>query len=262
MKPVSHNPPESKRAELAPHSHLPEFYAEPADRARVVNNLFNSSASHYDWISSVLSFGSDKYYRRRALRAAGIAPGLKILDVATGTGLVAQAALDLGIPAANLVGLDPSQGMLAENQKLRSIRLVRSIGEKLPFRDRSFDFVVMGYALRHVESLAVLFAEFLRVLRPGGRLLILEISRPDSRAAFFLLKLYMKRFVPLLARLRTSNQDLARLMEYYWATIAECVSPATIVEALRAAGFAQVQRKSFGPILNDYSGQKPGAARE
>ena len=100
-----------------------------------------------------MSFGTDRAYRRRSLKLAGLKPGMRVLDVATGTGLVAQAALSVGIRRADLVGLDPSPGMLAENGKRNGIQLIQGLGERLPIRDATFDFIVMGYALRHVEDL-------------------------------------------------------------------------------------------------------------
>jgi demethylmenaquinone methyltransferase / 2-methoxy-6-polyprenyl-1,4-benzoquinol methylase len=236
----------------APHRPLQEFYADPRERASYINRLFNNSAPHYDWISKVLAFGSDKYYRRMALRKAGLKPGMKLLDVASGTGLVAQAALDIGLPVGSIIGLDPSIGMLSENQKLRPIHLIQGLGENLPFPDGTFDFITMGYALRHVESLAALFTEFKRVLKPGGKVLILEISKPSGRVSFAFLRFYMEKILPLIARLRTNHPDFPELLRYYWATIAECVPPQKIQDTLRAAGFPQVNRNAFGPMLNDY----------
>lgn len=258
---LSHlNPPSSESTDppghQAPHSVLTEFYSTPEARAGFVNRLFDRTARHYDRVSGLLSFGSDKGYRKLALRRAGLIPGMKLLDVATGTGLVLQAALDLGMAAEDLTGIDPSAGMLAENRRLRAVKLVQGVGEHLPFPDASFDFVSMGYALRHVTDLGVLFAEFRRVLRPQGRILILEISRPRSSAAFFLMKLYMGRLVPFVTGIFTGQRDVARLMEYYWATIAECVPPEAIVAAIKSAGFQEVQRKITGGVLSDYQAVK------
>ena len=236
----------------APHRPLQEFYSDPAQRSAYINRLFNNSAPHYDWISKVLALGSDKYYRRMALRKAGLKPGMKLLDVASGTGLVAQAALQLGLPVTDIIGLDPSIGMLNENQKLRPIHLVQGFGEKLPFPNATFDFITMGYALRHVESLAALFTEFKRVLKPGGKALILEISKPSGKISFAFLKFYMEKILPIIARLRTNHPDFPELLRYYWATIAECVPPQNILDSLSAAGFSQVNRNAFGPMLNDY----------
>ena len=237
---------------LAPHRPLTEFYRRPEERARFVGELFDHSAPDYDWISRALSFGTDRLYRRFALRRAGLQPEMKLLDVATGTGLVAQAAIDLGISPTKLTGVDPSGGMLAENRRRHGIQLVQGFGETLPFRDGSFDFVTMGYALRHVEDLSKLFGEFHRVLRPRGRVLILEITRPSSRPGRALMRLFMARLLPFFARFAARRSESARLIEYFWATIAECVPPAAILSALSSARFEQVKRKTRGNVLSEY----------
>jgi len=156
----------------------------------------------------------------------------------------------------DVVGLDPSAGMLRENQKRRAISLVQGLGEHLPFAEASFDFISMGYALRHVEDLNVLFREFHRVLKPGGRVLILEITRPESRLGFALGGFYIGRVLPAMTRWITRNEDAGRLLQFYWATIAECVPPETILEALAASGLTEVARKKTGSMLSDYMGVK------
>ena len=96
--------------------------------------------------------------------------------MAIGTGLVAREAAAILGGTGGVVGLDLSEGMLAEARRSLGVTLVQARAEALPFADASFDFVSMGYALRHVADLARLFAEYRRVLRPGGRLLVLEIA--------------------------------------------------------------------------------------
>src|SRR5438128_12082339 len=91
---------------LAPHPTLTEFYSAPGERARFVNELFDRAARDYDWMSGAISLGTDRPYRRRALQQAGLKPGMRVLDVATGTGLVAQAALESGVAKLDLIGLD------------------------------------------------------------------------------------------------------------------------------------------------------------
>jgi demethylmenaquinone methyltransferase/2-methoxy-6-polyprenyl-1,4-benzoquinol methylase len=232
---------------------LDEFYSEPAQRGRYVNELFDEAAPDYDWISGVMSFWTDRRYRRVALQRAGLRPGMKLLDVATGTGLMIKAALELGLDRADVTGVDPSRGMLEQNRKRNPVRLLEARGESLPLPDESFDFVSMGYALRHTEDLCRLFAELRRVLRPGGRVLILEITRPTSRFALFTMGFYMKQILPRLAWLRRRNRATAKLVEYYWATIAECVPPEVILSALQSQGFRDVRRTTTGPLLSDYA---------
>ena len=247
---------ETEGARLPPHRPLTDFYAAPSQRSNYVSGLFDRAARDYDWMSGLLSLGTDRQYRRHALRQAGLRPGMRVLDVATGTGLVAQAALGLGIASDDLIGLDPSRGMLEENRKRHAFQLLQGVGEALPFRDSAFDFVVMGYALRHVEDLGSLFAEFHRVLSGHGRVLILEITRPSSAAGLGLMRFYMRRLLPFLTRIATRRRDSARLMEYYWATIAECVPPSSILSALVGAGFKNATCRTRGRILSEYVGTK------
>jgi ubiquinone/menaquinone biosynthesis C-methylase UbiE len=121
---------------------------------------------------------------------------MRVLDVATGTGLVAREALAIIGPQGKLIGLDPSAGMLAEAAQL-DIPLVRALGERIPFGDAQFDFVSMGFALRHVADLEGLFSEMRRVLKPGGRFLFLEHGlSPDPKTAR-----WQHRLTPLQRRI-------------------------------------------------------------
>jgi len=237
---------------LSPHRPLTEFYPETAARQKFVNELFDEAAPDYDWVSGMMSFGSDQFYRRDALRKAGLENGMKLLDVASGTGLMIKAALELGVDPANVTGVDPSRGMLAKNRERNPVTLLEGKGEALPCADASFDFVSMGYALRHVEDLRKLFGEFRRALKPDGWLLILEITRPKNALALNLMRFYMQKVVPRLGWLRRRNKSTAKLMEYYWATIEECVPPPVILSALEASGFKDVKRTTTGAVLSEY----------
>jgi demethylmenaquinone methyltransferase/2-methoxy-6-polyprenyl-1,4-benzoquinol methylase len=241
---------------LSPHRPLSEFYAAPAARQNFVNELFNEAAPDYDWVSGMMSFGRDQIYRREALKRAGLMPGMRLLDVASGTGLMIKAALELGMDPALVTGVDPSRGMLAENRKRNPVTLLEGTGEALPCADSSFDFVCMGYALRHVEDLGRLFGEFKRVLKPGGKVLILEITRPTNRVTLPLIRFYMQQLVPRIGWLRRRNKSTVKLMQYYWATIAECVPPETILSALEAGGFKNVKRTASNGVLSEYTAQR------
>jgi demethylmenaquinone methyltransferase/2-methoxy-6-polyprenyl-1,4-benzoquinol methylase len=241
---------------LSPHRPLSEFYPAPAGRQDFINHLFNEAAPDYDWVSNVMSFGSDQFYRRDALKKAGLRPEMSLLDVASGTGLMIKSALELGVEPARVTGVDPSRGMLAENRRRYPVTLLEGTGEALPCGDGLFDFVSMGYALRHVADLRQLFSEFRRVLKPGGRILILEITRPPNRLAFHLMRFYMQKVVPRLGWLRRRNQSTLKLMQYYWSTIEECVPPAVILEALRASGFTNVKRSTTGTVLSEYMAER------
>jgi len=248
--------PASTDSPLSPHRPLAEYYPAPAARQDFVNHLFDEAAPDYDWVSGMMSFGSDQFYRRDALRKAGLKPGMRLLDVASGTGLMVKAALELGVEPALVTGVDPSQGMLAENRRHYPVTLLEGKGEALPCADESFDFVSMGYALRHTEDLHKLFGEFRRVLRPGGRVLVLEITRPKNTVALRLMRFYMQTIVPRLGWLRRRNASTAKLMQYYWTTIEECVPPVVILAALTASGLKNVQRTTTGAVLSEYVAER------
>ena len=165
-----------------PHPVLDKYYPSDADRQSFVGALFDGAARYYNRIGWMLDLGSGPWYRRRTLRRAGLRPGMRLLDVATGTGLVARGAVDILGEPGQVVGVDPSRGMLREARKALAGPLVQGRAEALPFRDDLFDMLSMGFALRHVPDLEVTFREYLRVLKPGGRLLLLEVSRPRRRS--------------------------------------------------------------------------------
>jgi len=244
------------RTPVRPVRDLPEFVPPARKRSEFVQEIFDHTAAHYDTLSAALSFGTCRAYRRMALRRAGLTPGMKMLDVATGTGLVARAALQLGLAPQDIVGVDPSRGMLDENRRGQPISLVQGFGEALPFADESFDFISMGYALRHVEDLVDLFSEYKRVLRKGGRVLVLEITRPASRIGTSIGRFYMCRVLPVLTRALTRNVETGTLMRFYWTTIEECVPPATILDALEASGLQEVKRQTTGSLLSDYTARR------
>jgi demethylmenaquinone methyltransferase/2-methoxy-6-polyprenyl-1,4-benzoquinol methylase len=200
----------------------------------------------------MMSLGSGQLYRRQALVRAGLSNGMKVLDVATGTGLVARGAGELVGDPRQVVGLDPSRGMLQESRKWNSYPLVQGLGESLPFRNDCFDFVSNGYGLRHVPDLEMTFREYRRVLKPGGRICLLEISRPRSRTGLHLSRLYLGRILPIVARIGTGSKDSALLMKHFWATIAECASPEVILGALTRSGFREATHRVFLGIFSEY----------
>ncbi len=241
---------------LRPHQPLPAYYGDEADHQRFLRHIFDDTAADYERIERVLAFGSGPSYRRRALQRAGLASGMQVLDVGIGTGLVAREAMRLIGAGGELVGVDPSAGMMAQVH-LPGIRLVQGRAEALPLDNASADFLSMGYALRHISDVDAALAEFWRVLRPGGRVMMLEITRPAGRLATAALKGYMRMVVPVIARLVSRQTDTARLWRYYWDTIEACIAPPTVLEAMRRAGFAEAQRHVELGMFSEYTAQKP-----
>jgi demethylmenaquinone methyltransferase/2-methoxy-6-polyprenyl-1,4-benzoquinol methylase len=177
---------------------------------------------------------------------------MKVLDVAIGTGLVAREAIALTGSERNVIGLDPSTGMLAEARRKLTVRVIQATGEQLPVAPASFDFVSMGYALRHLSDLSAALREFRRVLRPDGRLCILELTRPRGRLATSLLRGYMRYVIPRLSRLNGGQAD-ELLWRYYWDTIEACLPPEQVLNALNTAGFQQVGRHVELKIFSEYT---------
>jgi demethylmenaquinone methyltransferase/2-methoxy-6-polyprenyl-1,4-benzoquinol methylase len=243
---------------LAPHAPLPLHYASHGQRDEFVRALFDQGAPSYDRINSIFSLGTGARYRRDALKRAGLAPGKRVLDVATGTGLVAREALAILGRPEDVIGLDLSAGMLREARAGLPIPLVQARAEALPIADDSVDLVTMGYALRHVPDLVGAFAEYRRVLRPGGRVLLLEIDQPSSPVALALLRFYLGRVVPALSRVVGRGRNDQRMMQYFWDTIDACVPPETIEAALAQAGFDDIGCDVQLGAFRAYGAQRPG----
>jgi demethylmenaquinone methyltransferase/2-methoxy-6-polyprenyl-1,4-benzoquinol methylase len=261
----------SDQQPLAPHPTLRSFYADDEERQSFVNDLFDRTARSYDWINAVMSFGSGYWYRGEVLREAGLKEGMRVLDVATGTGPVAAAARKIVGPSGLVVGIDPSAGMLHVARAKTNVAraktnvapasaggacFIQATAEALPLGDERFDLLPMGYALRHVPDLRATFHEYHRVLKPGGRLVIMEISIPRSRFIRAMLRFYMGSVLPLVARFGTRNRDTETMMRYYWETTAASVSPEAIIEALSAAGFSNVWTTTRFGMLRDYHAAK------
>jgi demethylmenaquinone methyltransferase / 2-methoxy-6-polyprenyl-1,4-benzoquinol methylase len=247
---------------VPPHPTLARYYAHDEDRSQFVQHLFDSAARDYDKIERGMAMGWGRWYRREALRRAGLAPGMRVLDVAIGTGLVAREAARLAGGPARIVGIDPSAGMLVEARRQLGVGGVLGVGEQLPVRDESADFLSLGYALRHLADLVVTFREFHRVLRPGGAVCVLELTKPRSRAGFVALRLYMQRIVPFMTRFRTRNAEAELLMRYFWDTIEACVPPQRILSALDEAGFEGAKRTLAIGLFSEYTARRPGRPGE
>lgn len=245
-------------ARVSPHPLLGSWYRSEPEHRPFLKQIFDESAPHYNAINNLASLGTGRWYRGWALRRAGLASGMKVLDVATGTGAVARPAAILVGPTGSVTGLDPSWGMMTEQRRMRyPTRLTQGVADRLPFRTAAFDFISMGYALRHVKDLNQTFREYCRVLRPGGTLLLLDFCRPEARAAYHLAKFYLKTVVPRLVRFTPGGRTAQKLMEYCWETVDECVPPGRILDCLKSEGFAEIRRERYGMMI-EYGARRPG----
>lgn len=217
--------------------------------------LFAPLPHHYDKVGAALSFGQDPRWRRAMVEAVGARPGERVLDVATGTGLVAQALVRRW--GCDVIGLDQSAQMLdrarerlrSDSELARRVTLVRGEAEDLPFAEAELDHLTFTYLLRYVEDPAATMRELARVVKPGGRIASLEFAVPGSQPARALWDLYTRFGLPALGRLVSAEwaytgRFLARSIPDFYA---RCPLE-QVVEMWQAAGIADVavRRMSFG----------------
>jgi demethylmenaquinone methyltransferase/2-methoxy-6-polyprenyl-1,4-benzoquinol methylase len=182
---------------------------------------------------------------------------MQLLDVASGTGLMAVAAEEILGNAKDITCVEPSDGMIAVAKRKLDANFIQSGGESMPLPDGKFDFLTVGYALRHFADLETTFTEFHRVLKSGGKVLILEATRPEGKFGSFLFRLYFGRIYPFFSRLLTRSKKAEEMMVYFWETMDTCVRPADVQAALRAAGFTDVKRSAQMGVFSEYTAVRP-----
>jgi demethylmenaquinone methyltransferase/2-methoxy-6-polyprenyl-1,4-benzoquinol methylase len=203
------------------------------EKARSVRRLFDSVADRYDFVNRVITFGMDMGWRRRSVRALRLPRGALVLDLACGTGDFCRELVRAGYRA---VGLDFSHRMLLRART--DSPLVEADVLRLPVRDGFSDGATCGFALRNVVSLEELFSELGRIVRPGGRIALLDASEPDSSILRAGHGIYFNRVVPAIGGLlsdRGAYSYLPRSMAYL-------PPPAEMVRMLREAGFPDASR--------------------
>lgn len=206
-------------------------------KVRAVQSMFDAIAPRYDLVNRVMTFGMDRGWRRMTVDRMQLAPGSMVFDVACGTGdLCAQ----LRKSRLLAVGFDMSSGML-EAAHTRA-PLVLADGLNLPVRDGSADGVTCGFALRNVENLARLFEEFARVIRPGGRVSLLEVAEPKAAIIKAGHHFYFHKVVPVIGGL-ISDRDA---YSYLPRSTAYLPPPEKLLEMLHEAGFSALERKVLG----------------
>ncbi len=172
---------------------------------RDVASMFDDVADRYDVTNDVLSLGQDRLWRRAVVAACDARPGQRVLDIAAGTGTSSEPFADSGV---DVVPADFSLGMLRVGHRRRSdLGFTAADAMRLPFADDSFDVVTMSFGLRNVAEPSVALREFLRVTKPGGRLVVCEFSSPTNRAFRRVYSTYLMGSLPRIARAVSSNPD-------------------------------------------------------
>ncbi|MBN1881743.1 MAG: bifunctional demethylmenaquinone methyltransferase/2-methoxy-6-polyprenyl-1,4-benzoquinol methylase UbiE [Deltaproteobacteria bacterium] len=225
-----------------------------------VSNLFDSIAHRYDLLNHVLSLSIDRLWRRRLLRMAAPRPDDKILDICTGTGDIAAAFLR-AVPGIGVCGVDFSQKMLEGGR--RKVSRVRPGTEKalfpgdaqaLPFIDDAFDIATMGFGLRNLSDKKEGIIEAARVLKPGGRLFILEFAPPRSSLLLVPYRLYLGRILPVIGGIVSANRGA---YDYLADSIHGFLRPEEVTALMEESGFTDVTSHSMtGGMVYLYQGIK------
>lgn len=210
----------------------------PADKAAIVEAMFDRIAPRYERLNRILTFGLDERWRTRTVAALGLGPGGRVLDLACGTGDLCR---HLGAAGMTAVGIDSSRGMLAHART--SAPLVRADALRLPVATGAVDGITCGFALRNLTDLPGFFDECARVLRPGGRLAVLEVAEPRHRVVRAGHALWFRRVVPFVGGMLSDRAAY----EYLPRSTAYLPPPDELAALAAAAGFTDVRRELLPP---------------
>jgi demethylmenaquinone methyltransferase/2-methoxy-6-polyprenyl-1,4-benzoquinol methylase len=220
-----------------------------------VARMFDGVAKRYDVTNSVLSFGQDRRWRRKTRDALGLHPGQRVLDVAAGTGV---STAELARSGATAIASDFSLGMLRAGHRRpgrRQLPFVAADALQLPFADEAFDAVTISFGLRNIVNVSGALAEFLRVVKPGGRLVVCEFSTPVIPGFRQLYLNYLMRALPWVASKVSSNPDA---YVYLAESIRSWPKQRELGQIISAAGWVDVQVKNLtGGIVALHRAERP-----
>lgn len=214
--------------------------------------MFDAIAARYDLLNRIISLGIDQPWRARLIESIGPRPGHRVLDLATGTGDVGLMLLHAH-PEAQVVGLDPSSKMLdVAREKIAAqghqhrMELVQGEAERLPFEQASFDGCMMAFGIRNVADRPAALREMARVVKPGGRVAILELSEPRSGIFGPLARFHIHRVVPTVGALLSGAREYSYLQE----SIAAFPPPEQFATQMRSCGLdvLSVVPMTFGSV--------------
>jgi len=218
--------------------------SDPSEKKRYIRSMFDSIVPTYDLLNRVLSGGIDNFWRKDLVRMTAGPGSKRILDLCCGTGDLTRQLVKGG---GELFSLDFSFNMLKkgiEKGWLSGENISADAG-KLPFKSTSFDFLTIAFGIRNIPDVDVFLGESLRVLKPGGKLLILELTRPDNRFVRFFYNLYLTKILPFIGGILSGKREA---YGYLAGSISTFLDRDTLIERIKTSGFKSVdyKRKTFG----------------
>ncbi len=215
-----------------------------AEKVSLVANVFHSVAAKYDVMNDVMSLGIHRLWKRFTLDCSGVRPGQQVLDLAGGTGDIAALFSRRVGPTGKVVLADINESMLnVGRDKLRDLGLINNIefvqanAEALPFANNSFDIISIGFGLRNVTDKAAALKSMFRVLKPGGRLLVLEFSKPEQPWLSKVYDVYSFKLLPIMGQLIANDKES---YQYLAESIRMHPDQETLKAMMADAGFAEV----------------------
>ncbi|MFM7666767.1 MAG: bifunctional demethylmenaquinone methyltransferase/2-methoxy-6-polyprenyl-1,4-benzoquinol methylase UbiE [Bacteroidota bacterium] len=232
---------------------------ENASKKQEVATMFNNISAKYDFLNHFLSLGIDKLWRKRAIRELKASKPKKILDIATGTGDFALEALKIN--PHNVIGVDISEGMLKvgmEKMKTKQVDHIISLrlgdSENLPFEQNTFDAITVGFGVRNFENLNKGLSEMLRVLKPGGKAVVLEFSKPRIFPIKQLFSFYSRVFIPFFGKMFSKDK---RAYSYLPESVEAFPEGQNFLDILTEIGYSEVTSiRLSGGIATIYVGTK------
>jgi demethylmenaquinone methyltransferase/2-methoxy-6-polyprenyl-1,4-benzoquinol methylase len=218
--------------------------ARPEERKRFIRGMFDSLVPTYDLLNRLLSFGTDQLWRRSMVRMLGTMKGMNVLDLCCGTGDLSKVFHDMG---ARVVSLDFSMPMLRRGLAKKKLRgsPVAADASFLPFLDGSFDVLSIAFGIRNIPDLDRFLGEAARVMRIGGRMAVLELTRPEGPAASFFFRIYLRGLLPLIGGIVSGKGPAYR---YLSGTVATFLDPGELCRMMEQKGLLcmEMKRRSFG----------------
>ena len=242
-------------------THFGYEQVETEAKAGLVAGVFDSVASRYDIMNDLMSAGIHRIWKRFTIELSGVRKGNAVLDIAGGTGDLAARFAELVGPEGRVVLADINSSMLAvgrdkliDSGRLDHIEFVQADAQDLPFPDESFDCVTIAFGLRNVTDKAMALRSMLRVLKPGGRLLVLEFSKPGNPLLNRAYDTYSFRILPLMGKLVANDSDS---YQYLAESIRMHPDQETLKDMMEDAGFSRCEYHNMtGGIVALHKGLK------